>query len=113
MRNKPRIKDTVKRLGLKFDLKRRKESPPVPRFNELVEKIDELKEAYAHLGANGLRSSQTLTDEIRLLFDDYGVDLWPPPGIDTSAWLLDAAVDDHGGLHPRNLHYCIHEDQIR
>ena len=107
MQEKRKILNIEKRLGFKFSrgLSRERESSQVLSLRELLTELEDLKVSYRHFSGKDLRSSQHFEDTCLDLFDKYGPGLWPPDGIDRSAWLVDSRSNDLDGLYPHNLHF--------
>ena len=114
MQDKRKILVIEKSLGFKWPRgisRKKKDSCQVPKVKALLDDIEPLKRKFQKYLPSKLRDCKEFVDRSEQLFLKYGPQLWPPPPTDTSDWLVDAAVNDHGGLYCRNLQYYNSKDR--
>lgn len=110
----PKILELEKRLGFKWERGislNTSESQQVPALRAFLEDIKKLKTDFAYVLPKSLRLSKSFQSRCEDLLIEYADKLWPMDPVDTSGWLVDARLNDWGGLYPKNLAYRNKEDQ--
>ncbi len=110
----PKILELEKRLGFKWERGislNTSESQQVPALRLFLEDIKELKTEFANERPKSLRLSKSFRSRCDDLLIKYADDLWPMDPVNTSGWLVDANVNDWGGLYPRDLAWRNKTDQ--
>jgi hypothetical protein len=111
----PGIRKLEKSLGLRFDhsiSQCNKECRRIPVIRSLLKSIEDLKKSFPTLTEAQIARSEELDLEIgKMLIGIHGEKLWPIKGVDRSAWLVDATVDNLGGLYKKNLYWSDRHDR--
>ena len=108
------VVELEKRLGFRWDrglAVNVKACREVECLTQLLYDIENLQHDFAHQNLRKTPPSRALKDRIEDIFYDYADEIWPLPPVDTSAWLVDANVNNWQGLYPRNLAYRNSYDQ--